>query len=130
VLTILDNDGDTGVCVAGGTTLCLGDGRFRVTVVWRTSGGDSGDGQAVPFSDDTGFFWFFDPDNLELILKVLDACELPGFNNFWVFFAATTNVDFTVTVTDTVSGVTKEYTNPGGQAATPVQDTITFDTCP
>lgn len=130
VLTILDNDGDTGACVAGDTTLCLSDGRFRVTVVWRTSGGDSGDGQAVPFSEDTGFFWFFDPDNLELIIKVLDACQLPGFNNFWVFFAATTNVDFTVTVTDTATGVTKEYMNPAGQAASPVQDTLSFKTCP
>lgn len=129
-LTILDNDGETGVCEANETTLCLNDDRFAVSVVWRTSDGNSGDGQAVSFTEDTGFFWFFNADNLEVMVKVLNACSLPGFNSYWVFFAATTNVDFTLTVTDTQSGVVKEYTNPGGEAAEPVQDTFTFETCP
>lgn len=129
-LTILDNDGEIGVCTADDTTLCLSDERFQVSVVWRTTGGDTGEGQAVTFTEDTGFFWFFDDDNLEVMVKVLDACELPGFNSFWVFFAATTNVDFTVTVVDTRSGVIKEYTNAAGEAAEPIQDTVTFETCP
>jgi hypothetical protein len=46
-----------------------------------------------------------------------------------VFFAATTNVDSTLTVTDTVSGVSKSYNNLLGRAALPVQDTFTFQTC-
>jgi len=129
-LTILDNDGEIGLCDADDTTLCLSDERFRVSVVWRTPAGDTGVGQAVTFTEDTGFFWFFDDANLEVMVKVLDACELPAFESFWVFFAATTNVDFTVTVVDTVSGVIKEYTNAAGEAAEPVQDTVTFETCP
>lgn len=129
-LTILDNDGEVGVCVEDDTTLCLSEDRFQVEVVWRTSGGDTGEGQAVDFGDDTGFFWFFDEDNLELMVKVLDACSLAGFDSYWVFFGGTTDVDFTVTVTDTASGVVKEYMNPGGDPADPVQDTLTFQTCP
>lgn len=129
-LTILDNDGEVGVCTEDDTTLCLSDDRFRVQVVWRTGGGDTGEGRAVGFSEDTGFFWFFDESNLELMVKVLDACELPGFDSFWVFFGGTTDVDFTVTVTDTATGVVKEYVNAGGDAADPVQDTLTFQTCP
>ena len=129
-LTILDNDGEIGLCSSDDTTLCLSDERFEVSVVWRTSGGDTGEGRAVTFTEDTGFFWFFDEANLEVMVKVLDACELPGFNSFWVFFAATTNVDFTVTVLDTRSGVLKEYTNAAGEVAEPIQDTVTFETCP
>lgn len=45
-------------------------------------------------------------------------------------FAATTNVELTVTVTDTQTGRFKVYTNPLGKAAAPVQDTNAFDTCP
>ena len=69
--------------------------------------------------------WFFRKGNKELLIKVLDACDT--FEAYWVFFAATTNVDFTVKVTDTETGLVKEYTNTGGNAADPVQDTFTFE---
>ncbi len=128
-LTILDNDGSTAACLEDDDTLCLEDDRFQVEVVWRTQDGNSGRGGVSPSSGRSGLVWFFSPDNTELLVKVLDACVEP-FNHYWVFFAATTNVDFTVTVTDTATGVVKEYSNPLGQAAAPVQDTVSFDTCP
>lgn len=129
VLSILDNDGSTTACTDDSTTLCLEDGRFEVRTVWRTSDGNSGVGQVIPSTDSSGLVWFFAPNNVEMLIKVLDACKLPGFQSYWVFFAATTNVDFTVTVTDTATGITKEYMNPAGQAAEPIQDTISFKTC-
>ena len=49
---------------------------------------------------------------------------------YWVFFAAGTNVEFTVTVTDTQTGTVKTYSNPLNTAAPPVQDTSAFATCP
>jgi len=63
-----------------------------------------------------GTFWFFDPSdeaNFELCLKVLDGTS---FNDrFWVFAAATTNVEYTLTVTDTASGARKVFNpNPDG----------------
>ena len=65
------------------------------------------------------------PEVVNEAIKVLDACDT--FEAYWVFFAATTNVDFTVKVTDTETGLVKEYTNTGGNAADPVQDTFTFE---
>lgn len=129
-LTILDNDGTTTACTAGDSTLCLLGGRFLVEVKWRTSDGNHGSGRVIPQSDSAGLVWFFSPDNIEMLVKVLDACSVQGLEAYWVFFAATTNVDFTVEVTDTGTGLTREYFNPAGQAAAPVQDTLTFQTCP
>ncbi|MEE8522333.1 MAG: hypothetical protein V3T72_00245, partial [Thermoanaerobaculia bacterium] len=79
-------------------------------------------------SQDSGLFWFFDPDNWEMMIKVLDGC---GFNDhFWVFASATTNVEYTLRVTDTQTGVMKEYFNPLGNAAPAITDTGAFATCP
>lgn len=77
---------------------------------------------------DTGSFFFDDPDNIELVVKVLGAC---GFTNtFWVFAAAATDVEYTVTVTDTETNNIRTYSNPLGHAATAVTDTSAFATCP
>ncbi len=59
-------------------------------------------GEAVALTDDTGSFWFFDDANLELILKVLDGRWLNG--HFWVFYGALSNVECTITITDTETG--------------------------
>jgi len=126
-LNILDDDAATTACVQGDSTLCLLDGRFKVDIVWRTSGGSIGAGHGAKLSSSSGTFWFFDSSNLEMLIKVLDACQRSG--TYWVFFAATTDVDFTATVTDTHTGVVKQYTNTAGRPAEPVQDTTTFKTC-
>ena len=56
------------------TTLCLSGRRFAVRVTWRVpSTGKSGAGTAVSLGADTGYFWFFDDANIELVVKVLDA---------------------------------------------------------
>lgn len=123
-VTILDGDGQTTACQSGDDRLCLLGGRYKIEIVWRLADGQTGSGHVIPVSNNSGFVWFFDRDNIEMLVKVLDGCAIS--NTRWVFFAATTNVDFTVEVTDTATGVTKEYKNPGGNAATPVQDTFTF----
>lgn len=122
-LTILDDDGQTTGCVADDDTGCLSGNRFKVEVHWRTQDGTSGIGHIDEITPDSAVVWFFNVNNKEMLVKVIDACEL---GNYWVFFAATTNVDFTVEVTDTVTGVVKEYKNPANNPAAPVQDTFTF----
>ncbi len=107
----------------GDADLCLHDERFRVEVAWELPGGEAGAGQAVPLTDDTGAFWFFGPDNLELMVKVLDGRALNG--HFWVFFGALSDVEYTVTVTDTATGATRSYTNPAGTMASQA-DTTAF----
>lgn len=75
-------------------------------------------------------FFFFSPSNIETIVKVLDATNLEGFNSFWVFAAATTDVEYNLTVTDTQSGEIQTYSNPLGQPSQAVLDTNAFVTCP
>jgi len=129
-LTIIDEE--SLVCIPDATTLCLNkDDRFKAQIEWRDFQGNTGDGQAyaLPLRD-SGLFYFFAEDNIEMLLKVLDACDLQGFNSFWVFYAATTNVEFTLTVTDTQTGQMKQYSNALGTSAPPVLDTAAFLTCP
>jgi hypothetical protein len=95
--------------------LCLGeDHRFCVEVAWQDPfNGGSGDGEAVPLTPDTGAFWFFDADNLELMLKLLDGRAVNG--HFWFFYGALSNVGYQITVTDRSTGATRVYENPPGQ---------------
>ena len=125
--------GDTTPCVAGPHTLCLGDGgRFKVEVTWSSQSSGSGSANAVPLAGapQSGLFYFIDPTNIEMLVKVLNACIPALGNHYWVFYAATTNVQFSLTVTDTQTGQSKNYTNALNHAASPVQDTNAFATCP
>jgi PKD repeat protein len=123
--------GNPGSCVAGAQALCLNHSRFRVKVDWRIPDGTTGAGQAVPIpsAPDSGLFYFFSPVNIELLVKQLNACADP-FNHYWTFYAATTNVEFALVVTDTQNGQTKGYFNPLNHSAAPVQDIHAFATCP
>jgi hypothetical protein len=120
--------GTTGIaraaCTASDTTLCLNGGRFSASVAWTDFQGRTGVGTATPITADTGYFWFFSSTNIELVIKVLDARTVNG--KFWVFFGALSNVEYTLTVTDTVTGAQKQYVNPSGQFAS-VGDTKAFD---
>ena len=69
---------------------------------------------AVPLTSDTGYFWFFSPANIELVVKVLDGRAVNG--SFWVFYAGLTDLETTITVTDTLSGASRSYVNPPGSA--------------
>ena len=117
-------------CVPDGQTLCLTDGRFRVTAEWATTQGTSGQGQAKDITADTGYFWFFDEDNVEMVVKVLDACVPALGNRFWVFAGGLTNVEVVLQVVDSETGFTRTYTNPQSTPFQPIQDTQAFETCP
>ncbi len=110
-------------CQPSATALCLSGGRYRVEASWRDFSGNSGSGQAVALSADTGYFWFFDPSNVETVVKVLDGQGANG--HVWVFYGALSNVEYTLTVTDTQTGLSRRYTNVPGQFAS-VGDTMAF----
>jgi Fibronectin type III domain len=115
-------------CVPDAETLCLNGGRFKLRAHWQTSQGSQGTAQTRGLTADTGTFWFFDPANVEMVVKVLNGCALNG--RYWVFAGGLTNVRVIWTVTDTLLGGVKAYENPRGTAFQPLQDTGAFFTCP
>lgn len=120
--------GTIGTCVEDATTGCLQEGRFEVTTRWATPQATSGDGNFSPLTSDTGTFWFFDENNVEMVVKVLDACD--GFNSFWVFAGGLTNVEVELLVIDRETGFARTYFNPQETAFNPIQDITAFETCP
>ena len=113
-----------GGCIRDETTLCLGGQRFQVQVDWDSGNGETGRGQARMLTDTTGYYWFFDPTNIEIVVKVVDGCSVNDHQ--WVFAAGLTNVGVTLRVTDTQTGETKTYESPVNTPFAPLQDTSAF----
>jgi hypothetical protein len=111
-----------------GAELLLGGERFAVTADWRDSWGGAGHGVPVALTESAGTFWFFAEDNVEVIVKVLDACALNG--RYWVFVAGLTNVEVTLRVEDRTAGVVWQRHSPLGQPFQPILDTNALATCP
>src|SRR5687767_15989425 len=86
IMIVLIGGDAFGACTASPSRLCLSNGRFQVDVAWQDFSGGTGVGKAIPLTADTGYFWFFNDTNVELIVKVLDARVLNG--KFWVFYGA------------------------------------------
>jgi len=101
-------------CRGDEETLCLLGGRFQVRATWKNQYGDGaeGTGKAVPLTDKTGVFWFFKPDNYEVMIKILDGQALNG--RFWFYLGALSDVEYLLAITDTVTGEEKVYRNPPG----------------
>lgn len=120
---------DLPACIPDDQTLCLQNGRFEVTATWEDFDGNIGPGRANQVSGDTGELWFFEPNNGEILVKVLNGCVVEGFDSFWVFAAGLTNVGVTLTVTDTETSEQRVYENETGTPFQPILDTQAFDTC-
>jgi trimeric autotransporter adhesin len=102
-------------CAPGPTRLCLLGGRFQAEVVLEDPNVPALTGQAVPWSPDAGFLWFFAADNLEVGVKMVDGRALNG--KFWIFSASLSNLGYRLTVTDTETGASRTYRNRPGAFA-------------
>ena len=113
------------ICADDPAALCLGPaGRYRVSLDWQTA---EDDGEALPVplgSADSGLFTFFSPDNWEVMVKLLDGCAING--KHWVFAAGTTDVGWTLRVTDRLTGNFETYENQLGQPSRTVADIEAF----
>jgi hypothetical protein len=112
------------------TSLCL-DNRFSVTALYRTGPPGSAESPAHTAgcsNPGSGLFWFFAPDNWEVMVKTVDGCGLNS--RHWLFTAATTNVSYRLTVYDIHAGAQKIYFNYPGPPAPAVTDVNAFTTCP
>jgi hypothetical protein len=100
----------TGTCRSDRNTLCLLSRRFAITVTWMNQyNGASGTGTALHLSDVTGAFSFTDASNLELLFKMLNFGDRVA-----VFYGTLSDLQYTATVTDTLTGQTRTYVNPPG----------------
>ena len=98
-------------CPGGAGSLCLNGDRFLASVAWHDPRTNArGTATALPLTADSGAFWFFSAGNAELLVKVLDGRAVNG--HWWVFFGALTDLEFDLTVTDSLTGAKQVYHNP------------------
>jgi hypothetical protein len=118
---------DLNTCLPGPAKLCLLNGRFEATAQFRVAGATvPTPAHAVPLTDQSGYFWFFGPDNVEVTLKTLNACP----SSYWVFASGMTNVGVDITVIDTRDrSHPRTYSNAIGTPFAPIQDINAFS-CP
>jgi plastocyanin len=127
-----------GIDAAGSTApcdetraLCLGNGRFEAAVQWRpsTSRVDRGSKRlTLPDAPDTGLFASSREEDPQVLLHVLDRCDVNG--HYWLDLTAVTDLEFTLRVRDTQTGRTRVYHHPAGTVPAPVRDTQAFASCP
>lgn len=96
------------------------EGDYRVSLCYETAAGKTGEaGAGIYKSSQSGLLWFFDSENAEVLVKVLDGCDENGYR--WVFMAAATDVAFHLYVTDG-RNPPWSYHNKLGEAATTQTD--------
>jgi hypothetical protein len=117
-------------CSPSDSVLCVQGGRFKIVVAWSDFADTPGIGKVALALADSGLFYFYGPDNAEILIKVLNGCGDPSFPNYWVFGAAATTFEYTITVTDTKTGAIKSYHNSKGNASAAIADVNAFPTCP
>lgn len=95
---------------ASDAVLRLQRGRFEVSVQWVSyTDASTGLGRPVALTSESGYFWFFTSSNVELVVKVLDGTSVNGY--FWVLYGALSDLEYTITLTDTETGRVKTYHN-------------------
>ncbi len=107
-----------GSCSQSGPTLCLEKGRFAVRA---TRAGAKG--HAETLTTKSGWFWFDWNEIPDAVAKVLDGRSVNG--HYWIAVSTLTDDPLTLTVTDTVTGRTREYHGAPGQPLA-VMDRETF----
>jgi hypothetical protein len=104
---------DAGLCEADEETLCLLDGRLSATLRWRNQrNGQEGVGQVMKLGERTGYFWFFQQDNVEVLVKTLDGTAINGA--YWVFLGSMTDLEFWLDVTHLATRQQRTVYNPPG----------------
>ena len=122
--------GGGGDCIETTTAACLNNERFKVEFEWESP-------PTFPLANalvasagtgDSALFYYQNPENWEVLVKVLNACTLN--NKYWVFASVASDVAWTLKVTDTDNGTIKTWDHLAGTPSLSVNDTGAFDTCP
>jgi uncharacterized delta-60 repeat protein len=107
-------------CSANATTACMLNGRFRVSVRYRAAFDDGAPTTQASvkvvtgFSDpsyETSFFYFNNPNNIEMMVKMLDQGNTNGAGQptIAVLFGSATPLRVELTIIDTSKGTTRTY---------------------
>ncbi len=100
------------------------DGGFKVAVCYETAGGEIGEGKAgIWASGEAGLLWFFNRDNAEVLVKVLNGCHLTGHR--WVYVAPVTDLAFNLYVQGP-DGSNWSHRNRLGETAASRSDNFAF----
>ena len=125
-VTAFFEPGSVSGCAPQGGVMCLGGGRYRITATYEGNG-QKGKAGSTALSAEAGYFYFFSPGNVEVLVKVIDGCALN--ERGWVFTSGLTNMRVLMVVTDTKTGATSTYLSEAGKAFPAIQDTQAFATC-
>ena len=120
LISMPQTDDSAGQCEPTENRLCLLEDRFAIDVSFIDPNISDPEvdpeGTATVASSlgtpNTGFFWFFNQENIELAVKVLDGRGING--RFWLLYGALSDVEYEITVTDTATGKSKPYRNEAG----------------
>ncbi|MEO8378936.1 MAG: NF038122 family metalloprotease [Acidobacteriota bacterium] len=113
--------GSGGACTPNATTVCLLNGRFRVSINYvnpfSNPPNQPGTFLAARLLEgvqnpDTGLFGFSSAQAVEVVVRIQDT--RPFAPRFDLYYGGMTDVGYTVSVTDTVSGTSRQYVNTVG----------------
>ena len=114
-------------CQPGGPSLTLRGG-YTVSMCYETYEGRAGGARDWGLdSSRSGLLYFFDRNNVEVLIKVLDGCGVNGHR--WVFVAPVTDLAFNLHV-ESPTGERWTHTNRLGQTADTATDTSAFPCAP
>lgn len=110
-------------------SLCLGEERrFRAEMTVRVPQENERAARRVATPEgDSGLFHFFEEENWESLVKVLDGCSQNDY--FWVYAATASDVPTELRVTDTVTGERKVWREPGGAGRPAITDSRALPVC-
>ena len=115
-------------CEPGETAAVLSGG-YEVRMCFEMPSGARVDASNYHLeSTASGLLYFFDRDNVEVLVKVLDGCAINGHR--WVFAAPVTDLAFSLEITEQATGRAFTHGNPRGMTAATAADTAAFPCAP
>ena len=104
-------------CTENSLVMCLVGGRYSVTSYWKDqyAGGATANLNKTRLTDAIGAFWLFNEGTLEYLIRINTATDN---GRAWISIASFTDVEFWVTVQDTVNGQAQIYHSlPGNRTS-------------
>ena len=116
------------ICTIGDELLV--NGRFVLVVSYQGFIGGPARAFSCRMTNSAGYFFYFDRTNVEIPIKMLNACFGGNPTSHWVFAAGLTNFAVEITAFDLFTGIRKTYVNSLGQTFNTQIDQLTPFPCP